>query len=528
MSRESPKLLVENMNTVSVFQNKETWFQLFFFLAIAAVYLCFPTKSYFFDGIAFAGIIEQTPELGTSLLHPNHLIYNLVGAAFYKLILRMGIEMRAVAALQILNSLLGALSAYVVFGILRTSLTRRYFWYALTLLFAFSATWWKFATDADAYIPSVLFVLISFYLALPKQKPRPLLVAMAYSIALCFHQMAVIFFPVLVIGLFLQGNDLPQRRRVMNALTFSVTAPVLTIAAYIFSFYSMTGTTNLAQLMRWTLSYSPDESFGFNFWDNLGFTVRGHFRLFFGGRLNAIQGLVSPPILILIVLLVLVIAILLVQIIRNFRKPTFKRLRESLQNPARRVLLLLCLLWIAVYVVALFFIAAHHTFYRLFYLPAIVILLGLFLDSNADRIASSYRLALFVVALSLSNFITLIFPYSHVQKYPPLVFALERKHDWPRGTVVYYGRANSDKSLVEYFNPGTIWKELDTDKLDAFETDVREISARGHAVWLETTAIDELSFNPTMTDWLNSHSLKTSTRSLVTNAHNIRFVQVKP
>ncbi|MEK6283078.1 MAG: hypothetical protein AABN95_22200 [Acidobacteriota bacterium] len=497
------------------------------FGAIAVIYLCFPTRNYFFDGIDFAQTIEDLPAFHPSLLHPNHLVYNLVGSIFYRLILGLGINIRAVAALQILNSLLSVLSAYVLFVILKSMLKSRYFCYALTLLFAFSATWWKFSTDADAYIPSVLFLLLSFYLALPNRKPKPLLVALTYSISLCFHQIAVVSFPVFVVALFFQDASVARQRRMINALVFGGTAGLITLSAYAYSFYRLTQTFNLTNFVRWMVSYAPDESFGFHAWNNLGFTLRGHSRLFFGGRLNASKGLVDPFMIGLFIVLAALFLIFAVQVIRHFKKPDLQWLRALRQDPVRRTLAMLCLLWISLYLIFLFFLLAHHTFYRLFYLPALIILLGLCRDS-IKPVLRSYRLALFVAILFITNFVTLIFPYSHVQKYPPLVLALEMNQVWPPGTVIYYGRPNSDASLVRYFNPGMIWTELDAKSPEVIEREVGEASARGASVWFETTAIDQLSATPEGAAWLERHKKQESLRALTSKAHNIRFVQVVP
>lgn len=40
---------------------------------ILAVYWAFPTRNYYWDGIAFAQAIEDAPGLGPLLIHPNHL-----------------------------------------------------------------------------------------------------------------------------------------------------------------------------------------------------------------------------------------------------------------------------------------------------------------------------------------------------------------------------------------------------------------------------------------------------------------------
>ena len=276
------------------------------------------------------------------------------------------------------------------------------------------------------------------------------------------------------------------------------------------------------------MSYAPDESFGFHALNNLGFTLRGHFRLFFGGRLNASSGLLNPLIIVLLVVLVVVFLLFAVKTFRYLRKPDFRWFDSLLTDPIRRRTATLCLLWISVYLVFLFFLLAHHTYYRLFYLPALIILIGLALDSynSVMHIARKYRLALFVAILALANFLMLIFPYSHVEKFPPLALALEMNRIWPPSTVVYYGLPNSDQSLVRYFTPGSSWKQLKTTDLTVLDAELEDAKVHGRSVWLETTAIDQLRATSAGSEWLEKHELKNNSRSLISKAHNIRFVQI--
>src|SRR5688572_31112644 len=88
-------------------------------LAIAAIYLLFPTRSYYWDGITFAQAIEDASRPNAYLTHPNHLVYSYVGYFFYRLLRALGAELRAITALQILNSVLSAASAGVLFAIFR-------------------------------------------------------------------------------------------------------------------------------------------------------------------------------------------------------------------------------------------------------------------------------------------------------------------------------------------------------------------------------------------------------------------------
>jgi hypothetical protein len=173
----------------------------------------------------------------------------------------------------------------------------------------------------------------------------------------------------------------------------------------------------------------------------------------------------------------------------------------------QKTVLLLSLLWTGVYVSFLFFWLPQNTFYRLFYLPALIILLGLALAS----IRNTRALAAFVIAVALANFLFLIYPSSHVEKYPPLAFALQMNDEWPAGTAIYYGAENSDEDLVRYFNPGTRWQLLRSSTIES-------------GAWLETTAIDQLRSTPEGARWLDTHTHKE--RQLTDSAYRIRFVQV--
>ena len=479
------------------------------FIAIGLIYLLFPTRNYYWDGIVFAQAIEDATSLNPSLVHPNHLIYNFVGYVFYKLLRSLGAEIRALTALQILSSILGALCARVFFSILFNTLRSLYLAVCLTLLFAFSATWWKFSTDANAYIPSVLFLLISFYLVLPNRKARPLLLAVTFFISLAFHQLAVLMWPALAVGVYLQDGELSIKRRVLNAAYFSAVAAILIIAAYAYLFYLASGTFDLHRLLSWSASYSPDADTGFHFWSNLQYSLRGQVRLFFGGRFNLLKGLMNPLVLLLIATLVGAVGLVVFNVLRSVTMGVPKLQLEKRQ----KTVLLLSLLWTFVYLVFLFFWLPQNTFYRLFYLSPIILLLGLLLSAVQHRFTKRRTFAVFVVAVALANFLFLIYPFSKVEKYPPLAFALQMNREWPAGTVIYYGAANSDQALVRYFNPSTQWKQLRPESLGTLG-----------GAWLETTAIDQISSTPDGAEWLNAHTR--SVKELDDGAYKIRFIQV--
>jgi hypothetical protein len=518
----------------NLFQRIGHWFALHeaavawtVFLGVLALYLAFPTRNYYWDGITFAHAIEQAKHL-ISLIHPNHLLYNLLGYVFYHLLHTVGFNVRAIAALQILNAVLSATAAVVFFVTLKSILRSLYLATFLALLFALSATWWKFSSDGDAYIISVLLLLIAFHFILPNKKSQPLLVGVLYSASMCFHQLAIFFGPVIVLGLLYQSGKANAKQKFLNVLQFGLVSFGLTAAVYFYCFYITTHSLEPGRFLRWFTSYSPDASFTFNFWDDLGYTLRGHARLFLNGRFNLIKGLISPIVIILLGLLVIDFCLLCYLVFKNFHRPSLRTLRTLLRDPQGRPLLMLSTAWLFIYVVFLFVWLPQNTFYRLFYLPSLIIIAGLlaWARNRAGVYQPTYRLLAFTIAVGLANFLFLIFPYSHAEKFPPTRFALEMSQQWTAKTLIYYDLENSDKNLISYFSPAASWIQLRGP--DTLENQLSDLYEQGWTVWLETTAIDRLSSTPGRAEWLAAHAKKDSLREVKDKGFRIEFVQVVP
>lgn len=503
------------------------WLMIF---GVLALYLLLPTKNYYWDGIDFAQVIEDAQSFDATLIHPNHLLYNFFGYAIYRALRLGGSQLRALAALQFINSVASVISAWVFFRILLSCLKSAYLGYALTLLFSCSAIWWKFSTDADSYILSVLFILISFNLILPARQPRPLLVAATHTLSLLFHQLAIFFSPALLLGLFFQSSALPARRRVVVLVQYAVAVGLLTSAAFSLSFYLQTGSFNLSSFARWLTNYSPEHGFSIDLWGNFFYTLRGHARLFLGGRLTLLRGLMSPLIIMLGGALVAGFIALGYLLLRHldelklFFRSAFKR--DSGFGKIR----LLALAWIAPYVAFLFFFIPQNTFYRLFYFPAVILLGGTLLASYETQPAHvrRYRVALFVAVMALSNLLFFVFPYAHAPNNPPLTLALSMSEAWPRGTVIYNATPSTDARLSAYFNPGTHWRKLPPSlNLIHFEREVQDIQRSGAAVWLETSAADFIRSLPDGPAWLNQHTIAQPQHQLVNDKYRLSFIQIK-
>ena len=296
---------------------------------------------------------------------------------------------------------------------------------------------------------------------------------------------------------------------------------MVVFGAYCLFFYFATNTTDPVRFWRWITSYSPDVSFTFDLVSNLNSMLRSQRRVFFGGRLSLLKGFLNPLVIGLVVILVALVVLLVIRLIQGLRTRGEERLTPLKDALRQDVVAKLCLVWTVMYGVFLFFWLPQHTFYRLFYLPAIVLLVGWIIFKYGR--AQKQRLALFVAVMAMSNFLFSIFPTSYVEKNPPLALALDMNKVWQQGTVVYYATENADNNLFQYFNRGTVWKPMVS--LNQLKSD---LNSPGGPIWLDTSAVDRITNEPGGPDWLAQHEIQTSRRELIDRAYRIRFVQVTP
>lgn len=495
---------------------------------ILAVYLALPTRSYYWDGVGFALAIEDSPHFHPGLFHPNHLFYTPFGYIEYQLLHALGLAPRALTVLQITNSLLSAAAALVFFRLLLASLNSFYLSAVLTLLFAFSATWWKFSTDANSYIPSVLFLLLCFHKLLSGRRSQSVTLGLLHAGAMLFHQLAIWFYPVALVGLWRQSDALGFRQRVGVAARYTAAAFLPTTAAYGGAFYWKTGSLSLTDFLRWITSHSPEVHFSFDIARNALYSLRGGLRLFLGGRMAAEIRQPQVETLVLISLLLLVLAVGVARMARS--AGDFRRLWKAwLQSGAElRGPLVLSLAWIAAYLIFLFFWLPGNTFYRLFYFPALVLLLGIFLAPYEAACVGKrkYRAALCVAVIFLFNLAFYVVPNTRVEANPPLALALQLSRLWNPKTVVYYATFNTDDWVVRYFNRETTWRLLEAGELSELESQWSRVREEGSNIWLDTTALERIRSLAEGEAWL----LKRATRreEFVAPGYRMVFQEVVP
>jgi hypothetical protein len=490
------------------------WLQVAVPIFIFAVYAILPTKNYYWDGISFAQDIEKagrpgSPSFWFSLIRANHLVYDSIGYPVWAGLCRLGFPVRALGVLQAINMFFAAVCAWVLQRTLLRITNSLYLSTSLALLCAFSAVFWRFATDADAYIPSVLFLVMSFHVLCASSKNRPLLVGMLHGGAMLIHQLAIFFFPAAAIGVFLKGG----RRSLFH---YCAAATIVTLPLYYTGYWLQQQELDPRHFVSWLTTHSSEVTFTFNVPKNLVISVMSYPRLFFGGTGHFLQ-FFGPFMFAVLFLFAAALVALLLRVWRHrdelpflFRKP---ELTLSLKVAA---------VWLAVYVVFLFFWLPWNTFYKLFCLPPIIVIFAhLLMQYRGPR---RYRLLLFVTTLALANLAFYIFPYSRPDYNQALRFARRMSNVWVGSTVVYYGVFTTDNWFIRYFNPQTTWKEITPAKgVAEFPEDAQRELAAGHEVWVDSTAAAALA-----TRWANITADFDLSQQDNSPRHPIRFYRWKP
>ncbi len=497
------------------------------FLSVLFIYLLLPTSDYYWDGISFAQNIEDSRRLSPDLLHPNHLIYTPVGYLIHTGLAQIGFQLRSLDVLWMINSLLSALSSWVLFYILLALTRSRYLSFSLAIIFSFSGYWWKFSTDANAYVPSVFFLLVAFYLLLPDRRVRPLLIALLHVTAILFHQLAVFFYPAVLAALWQQSSQASAKGRVLNLVRYSLTAFLATSSIYYGGFLLRSEKADLVSFVSWMTSYSPEVTFSFDFLRNTLYSLRGHHRLFFKLRIRIFNEIAdSLAFMAAFVLLVAVIVFFYKLIVHRGK---LKALLISTFTPKWWMAppLPAIVLWMVSYLTFLFIWLPQNTFYRMFYLPAIILFLAIVLSDRQRK--RSYTTAVFASVVFLWNLAFSALPDANPVVNPPLQFAQEMNSEFGVGDTVYYATFNADDWTIRYFNPQTVWKSVEMDDLAGLEEELESLYRDNKGAWLDTTAVDQIeSAGGYSQEWLDRHTQPGIRYELIKPGYRMSFLKLVP
>jgi hypothetical protein len=387
-------------------------------LLFAFVYLLFPTRNYYWDGVSFAIDIEHA-QSWRELFNVHHLLYNFIGYGEYQL---LGSRVRALYLMQWTNCIAGALLIWLADRLFRSLGVPPWNSAAGAAILGASATFWKFTTDADSYILANVF-LAAAYLALRRSAVRG---GLLHVCATMMHQLSALFYPVGLALLWRRSRERFWR----DAAIYTLVSAGGTLAVYAAAFRLA---VHRAPTFAGWLTFHAKMPFSFDAARNAGWLLLGTGKLFAGGKLSPTAYLVGP---VAVALLVFAVA--------------------GLANNRRRLLPVLSdwplLVWVGAYLCFLLVWEPYNTFYRLFYLAPLLACLAL-----AARATGARPLAFLAAALACWNFWQFIYPKTQAASNAPLAFALKQRTRWPEGTGVIFGEFVPDLWTISYFNPQVSW-----------------------------------------------------------------------
>lgn len=501
--------------------------------AFASLYLLTPTANYYWDGITFALQIEKVLDNERNaflLFHQNHLVYNAAGYVLLRIARTVFSDLRAFSLLQVGSALLAASAIGKVFQTAHRITSSRHIAMLSSVALGVSAVWWKFATDANAYMPSLLLVLTCIDYLL-RADPRPFSAGLALGAAMLLHQLAALVFPAALCAIL---SNRMTSSRIRGAVTFSATAWTMAIGGYYICAVLLHGISDPISLVAWAtsnpsgvrLSLSPFNGLLLAPRANLDAIVGHNFQLLlsglsWGGKAIALASLALAVGLCVLVLYTAKLKCLLA-CARFFTTPLVVACQLT-----RTVILV----WIMTYFLFLLFWEPWQTYYGIFYLPAFALLFGLLVSSYQHCVATglpvqdrkhSMPAALLVLCLALFNLAFFIVPNMHSMSNPLVELAKGATSQWNSGTIIYFAARDEVDTAFEYFNKDTQWRRLPKDSIAELDEHIRQAHATGNTVWLNKGACEGVGKN-----WLRERA---SGRSIEAMLHptNVRYVEVLP
>jgi hypothetical protein len=504
-------------------------------ISLLLVYAAFPTRNHYWDGIGFALNIEGTAQsldqgtpgklqmLGSQIyFNPNHLLYNLLGYIFYLPIYKLLPHIRALRVLAAISMILSTATVVLQFLMMArwTKDFRLSLW--LTLLMAFSATWWKFSTDANAYVPSVfLLVVCMFLFTNPLRCPPVVIIGLLHALSILVHQISVLFFPAALLAIWTHSSWSRGQNKRRVAL-YVLTSGGVVITAYLWVWFDVLGRDLSVQaFLGWITFNGPEEYDYQSVVSSVITSLKSLRKLFLGGRVSLALTFVEPP---LLALMLSAMVLLLTNLVRRVWE-----LRSGPAVPARmvdgRFSKIFLTTWLGVFSAFLSLWLIEYPYYRLFCMPALLLCLAMMLKRHAQLMKLLPSLVMFLAAF---NFTFLIYPYSKLEATPPIRLAHEAKAIWKGNVVVLYEQPTCDNWIMQYFNPHTEWAQIDLNRRDQVARKIGEAFQAGQHVWLDTSVIGRLGLSLELLEWLQGLGTLTEAWGISNGRHHIQFVELLP
>lgn len=502
-------------------------------LLLLVVYTLAPTRNHYWDGVGFALNIEGIAQNedghnvtgeapGAVYYNPNHLLYNFIGRALYLPLKTVAPGIRALDVLVLWSIISSVAAACMLFHLLLRTTARYMVSIWLTLLFAFSATWWKFSTDANAYVPGTALLTLCAALVARRKGPAVVAIGLCHALAMLIHQIAICFYPAMLVALWAHQAWPDRLARVRAVVVYTLVSAGSVTSAYLAVwFVALRRPADPVAFLRWITFNGSDVLTRKPFFSHAADMLLANLRVLFGGKLSLALGFMDFSLLILpLGLIVLCVGLIVRALWRQDWRRSAWALPVGVNFP---------LIWLAGFLIFLSVWLTEYPYYRLFCLPAFVLLLGSLLRRTKLRGRQlSHPLPAFVVLMASLNLVMYIGPHARVEASPPLRVALQARERWTGDVVVYFDKFNCDNWWMKYFNMDSKWRNADLARVELFVAEVRGAIRSGNKVFLDAGVLAYLSANPEAQKSFGM-SLALGQAFGISNAkHHIQFVEVRP
>ncbi len=378
------------------------------------------------------------------LFHANHLLYSAFGYLLYTAGQFAHAHVRAILLLQIWNALVGVGVVYRMWTWSQKMTRSSDVALLCAALFAFGATWWKFATDADPYIIAVRLLFLAILFA-AEPHPRFIPAGLCHVGSMLFHELAVFGYVPILLAIWTSRHEVERTRWREITLYTTITAAA-TVGLYYMCYRAGAYATH-PTLIHWVTNYAGGTDVAHSARQIFGTNLASYGKLFAGGKISALR---EHGVLLLAATL-LVASAAIVWCLLYLRKDE-KRSGSQLPPRIRWVLWS----WIIPYALFLAWFDPGNAGHKLFLWPPLVLLLATSKWSQRHATALTGG----VLALAAWNFGAFIFPHSQARFDPLLSLAQQVDRELPRNAAVYYATFVPDDWYLDYFAPGRTWRPL--------------------------------------------------------------------
>jgi hypothetical protein len=222
---------------------------------------------------------------GQHLFHPHHLLYNYYAHLWLMLFKNIFLGVAPHYIVESFTAVWGSAILAVSYLFFRN---RFYLPVGLSVLgitvIAFSYGTWFYSVNIEVYTPPIFFLLCCLFI-ISKKQPRASdvwKVAILHSFSILFHQVNILFTPVIIYWLFVNRANLGF---VTSFLKYAVLGLILTGGLYLFCGIFFEQKTTVASFVEWVIGYTQ----GHSYWQPLSAKTplnagAGFSRAFIGGH----------------------------------------------------------------------------------------------------------------------------------------------------------------------------------------------------------------------------------------------------